>query len=112
MSNKSEVVTCFRDYVNKSEAHFNLKVIHLYCDNGREYLSGEIKDFCREKGITYHLTIPYTPQQNGVAERMNRTLVEKAWAMIHGAGLHKRFWGGAVLTATYLINIIPTKAIK
>jgi transposase InsO family protein len=77
MSHKSEVITCFKDYVAKSEAHFNQKIVHLYCDNWREYLSGEMREFCKQKGITYHLTVPYTPQQNSVAKRMNRTLTEK-----------------------------------
>lgn len=112
MSNKSELFTCFKDYVAKSEAHFNTKLVTLYCDNGREYLSGEMKEYCKEKGITYHLTVPYTPQQNGVAERMNRTLTEKARAMVHSADLNKCFWGEAVLTAAYLVNRSPTKAVK
>lgn len=109
---KSEVLKCFQDFVAKSDAHFNTKVVNLYCDNGGEYLSNEFKEFCAAKGITYHLTVPYTPQQNSVAERMNRTITEKARAMIHGAELDKRFWGEAVLTAAYLINISPTKALS
>jgi transposase InsO family protein len=91
----------------------NQKIVHLYCDNGREYLSGEIGEFCKQKWITYHLTVPYTPQQNSVAERMNRTLTEKTRAMVHSAGLNKRFWGGeAVLTAAYLVHRSPSEAIK
>lgn len=109
---KSEVLHVFKDFVRKSEAHFNLKVVNLYCDNGREYLSNDFKAFCSEKGITFHLTIPYTPQQNGVAERMNRTITEKARAMLNAAKLTKQFWGEAVLTATYLINLTPTKAVE
>ena len=112
MSNKSEVFTYFKDYVAKAAAHFNSKLVHLYCDNGREYLSGEMKELCKQNGITYHLTVPYTPQQNGVAERMNRTITEKARTMVYSAGLDKSFWGEAVLTATYLINRSPTKAIN
>lgn len=109
---KSQVLSMFKDFVTKSEAHFNIKIVNLYCDNGREYLLNDFKDFCSQKGITFHLTVPYTPQQNGVAERMNRTITEKARAMICSACLDKSFWGEAVLTATYLINRIPTKAIK
>ena len=108
---KSEVFKLFQDFVNKVEAHFYLKIAHLYCDNGNEYLSNEFKAFCVQKGIQHHLTVPYTPQQNGVAERMNRSLVDKARAMIHGAELGKYLWGEAILTATYLLNLTPTKAI-
>jgi len=55
--------------------------------------------------------VPHTPQVNGVSERMIRTITEKARAMISGAQLDKSFWGEAVLTATYLINQIPSRAI-
>ena len=109
---KSDVFSIFKDFIAKSEAHFNLKVVHLYCDNGREYLSNEMKDYCVQKGISYHLTVPRTPQLNGVSERMVRTITEKARAMISGASLEKHFWGEAILTATYLINLTPTKALN
>ncbi|CAK9821259.1 Copia protein [Anthophora retusa] len=109
---KSDVFSVFKDFIAKSEAHFNLKIVNLYCDNGREYLSNEMKDYCVQKGISYHLTVPRTPQLNGVSERMVRTITEKARTMISGAGLNKVFWGEAVLTATFLINLTPTKALK
>ena len=112
IKNKSDVFSIFKDYVSKGEAHFNLKVVHLYCDNGGEYLSNEMKIYCMEKGISYHLTVPRTPQLNGVSERMVRTITDKARSMINGANLDKVFWGEAVLTATYLINITPTRALK
>lgn len=108
---KNEVLKMFKDFVAKAESHFNLKLVHLYCDNGGEYLSNDFKEYCVEKGITFHLTIPHTPQQNGVAERMNRTITEKARTMIFTSELEKSFWGEAVLTATYLINILPTTAL-
>lgn len=111
LSHRSEVFKVFQDYVNKCETHFNSKIAYLYCDNGTEYRSNDFKAFCTMKGIQYHLTVPYTPQQNSVAERMNRTLVEKARSMIYGAMLDQNLWGEAVLTATYLLNLIPTKAI-
>lgn len=111
IKNKSDVFAIFKDFVSKSEARFNSKLVYLYCDNGGEYLSNEMKEFCVEKGISFHLTVPRTPQLNGVAERMNRTITEKARAMISDSGLDKFFWGEAVLTATYLINISPTKAL-
>lgn len=112
ISYKSDVFSVFKDFVAKSEAHFNLKVSNLYCDNGGEYLSHEMKEYCVEKGISYHLTVPRTPQLNGVSERMVRTITEKARSMLHGASLPALLWGEAVLTATYLINLSPTKALK
>lgn len=112
IKNKSDTFLVFKDYVAKCEAHFNLKIVHLYCDNGGEYLSSEMKFYCVEKGISYHLTVPRTPQLNGVSERMVRTITDKARTMINGVNLDKVFWGEAVLTATYLINITPTRALK
>lgn len=109
---KSDVFAAFKDFVAKSEAKFNLKLVNLYSDNGGEYLSTEMKSYCVEKGISYHLTVPRTPQLNGVSERMVRTITEKARSMINGAKLEKVFWGDAVLTAVYLINLTPTKALK
>ncbi|CAK9796153.1 Copia protein [Anthophora plagiata] len=109
---KSDIFSVFQDFVAKSEAHFNLKIVNLYCDNGREYLSNEMKDYCVQRGISFHLTVPRTPQLNGISERMVRTITEKARTMISGASLDKVFWGEAVLTATYLINLTPTKALK
>lgn len=111
ISYKSEVFTAFKDFVAKSQVHFNLKIVYLYCDNGGEYLSKEFKNFCVQKGISYHLTVPYTPQQNSGSERKIRTITEKGRSMISGADMDKCFWGEAVLTATYIINRSPTKAL-
>lgn len=109
---KWEVLNRFKDFVNKATNHFKSNIIYLYCDNGGEYLSNDFKEFCSQKGITYHLTVPHTPQQNGVAERMNRSITEKARTILNAAQLTISFWGKAVLTATYLINRIPTKALN
>ncbi|KOC60085.1 Copia protein [Habropoda laboriosa] len=71
-----------------------------------------MKDYCVQRGINFYLTLPRTSQLNGVSKRMVRTIIEKARTMISGASLDKVFWEEAVLTATYLINLTPTKALK
>lgn len=76
----------------------------LRSDNGKEYKSREMTKLCRNRGIVQHLTAAYTPQLNGIAERMNRNFVKCAWRIIEHAGLSKRYWGEAVLTATFLCN--------
>lgn len=111
-SQKSDLFFVLKDFVKKAQANFNSKIVHLYIDNGREYLSNEMKDYCSENGISYHLTIPYTPHQNGVSERVIRTITEKARTLLIDAKLPQSFWGEAVLTATYLINRTPTRALK
>ena len=69
------------------------------------------KEFCEEKGIQRQLTIPRTPQQNGVAERRNRTLLDMVRSMMAHASLPISFWGDALLTATYILNRVPTKSV-
>ncbi len=66
----------------------------------------------RDEGIRYEKTIPKTPQQNGVAERLNRTLVESARSMLLDANLSKQYWAEAVSMAVYLRNRCPTKAVE
>ena len=66
---------------------------------------------CEEEGIVRHFTVRHTPQQNGVAERMNRTLLEKVRCMLSNAGLSKEFWAEALVYACRLINRLPSTAI-
>lgn len=94
-------------------AHFDSRISRFRYDNDREYISVEFKTECEKKGIRIKYTIPYTPQQNGVAERMNRTIIEWARCLILNSRLGKRFWTEAVLTAIYLLNrLSPTEALK
>ena len=90
-----------------SEQKSDRFVKSLKSDNGREYNSQEFKDFCSEHGIRMIKTIPGTPEQNGVAERMNRTLNERARCMRIQSGLPKAFWAEAINAAAYLINRGP-----
>ena len=83
----------------------------LRIDWGREYLSDEFKQLCDDKGIDRQLTIPGTPQENGVAERRNRTLLEMVRSMMAQANLPITFWGDALLTATYILNRVPSKSV-
>ena len=85
-----------------------LKVKCLRSDNGREYIGGGFSEYCVAQGIRMEKTIPRTPQQNGVAERMNRTLNKHVRSMRLHAGLPKTFWVDAVSTAAYLINRGPS----
>lgn len=109
---KSEVLRHFKMFQSLAEAHFNLKISRFRCDNGREYLSTETRQYFEDCGIQFKFTIPYTPQQNGVAERMNRTIMEKARCMILHSKMNKIFWSEAVIAAVYLINRCPTNAMK
>ncbi|KXJ84187.1 hypothetical protein RP20_CCG013280 [Aedes albopictus] len=97
MKRKSEVFARFREYEALVTAKFNLKISKLTIDQGREYLSNIQKQFYSQKGIQIEPTVAYTPQQNGVAERFNRTIVEKVRTMLIDSHVPKALWPEAVL---------------
>lgn len=107
---KSEVFGKFKEFVAMAEALHGNKVAKLKMDNGGEYVSKEIKDFCTEKGIQMLYTVAHNPQMNGVAERLNRTLQEKAATMLLAGKIDEKFWNEAILTANYVKNRSPTSA--
>ena len=98
--------------MNEVENQLDMRVKTLRTNRGHEYLSKQFKEFCEEKGITRQLTIPATPQQNGVAERRNRTLLEMVRSMMAQANLPVSYWGDALLFATYILNRVPSKSIS
>jgi transposase InsO family protein len=112
ISHKSEALTCFKKFIIFVENQLDRNVKALRTDRGREYLSDEFKQMCEEKGILRKLTIPYTPQQNGVAERRNRTLLEMVRSMMVQANPPITFWGDALLTVVYILNRVPSKSVS
>jgi hypothetical protein len=76
-------------------------------DNGGEYLNKNLQEYFAGKGVVHQTTTPYTPEQNGAAERLNRVLEERVRAMLIGAGLKKELWAEAVVTANYIRNRSP-----
>lgn len=94
--------------VEKSSGH---QVKILRTDNGGEYTSTQFEGFLKAEGIRHERTVLKTPEQNGVAERLNRTLVETTRSMLIDAKLPQQFWAEALSTAVYLRNRSPTKAV-
>jgi transposase InsO family protein len=86
--------------------------LRLRTDNGGEYCNKAFDNFLATNGIIHETTVPYLPHQNGVAERLNHTNIEKARHMLQGAGLGQLYWGQAVMTAIHLKNHSPTTAVK
>jgi transposase InsO family protein len=109
---KSQVFECFKEYQALAEAKFNSKISILRIDNGSEYLSKAQRTYYKQKGIVLETTIAYTPQLNGVAERMNRTLMDKTRAMLLDGNVDKKLWSEAIGAAAYVINRSPTNALK
>lgn len=108
LKNKDDTFAAFKEWKVMIERQTEKKVKLLRTDNGGEFCSHEFNDYCRKEGIVRHHTIPYTPQQNGVAERMNRTIISRARCMLSNAKMSKRFWAEAANTACYLINRSPS----
>ncbi|KAH9754149.1 Integrase catalytic domain-containing protein [Citrus sinensis] len=108
---KSDVFLVFKEYKARLELESGKKIKCLRTDNGGEYTDGEFLAFCKQKGIQRQFTVAYTLQQNGVAERMNRTLTERIRAMLRTAGLPNSFWEEAAKTACYIVNRSPSTAI-
>ena len=108
---KSEVFDRFKEFKALVENQTEKQIKVLRTDNGGEFCGNDLEEFCKKCGIARQKTTPYTPQQNGVAERMNRTLMEKARCMLSGAGIGQEFWAEAVGTACYLVNRSPSSAL-
>lgn len=106
---KSDVYKCFIDFKTMVENQSGNKLKVLRSDNGTEYFSNAFKRYCEHNGILQQKTAVYTPQQNGVAERINRTILEKVRCMLIDSGVAKEFWAEAVMTAAYIINRVPCK---
>ena len=112
MKEKSEALEKFKEFKAEFEKESGQSIKALRADRGGEYLSDEFSSFLKSNGIRAEFTAAYTPQQNGVAERMNRTLVEASRSMMIHAGVSDEYWAEAVATAAYLQNRTVTAAIK
>lgn len=104
---KSDVFGNFIEWKNVAENQTGKQLKRIRTDNGGEFINRNFEEMCKTFGIIHEKTIVYTPQQNGVAERMNRTIMEKTRCLLFDSDLDKTLWGEAVMTAVYLINVIP-----
>ena len=112
VKHKDEVLAKFKEFVSMVKNHTGRNVKTFRTDNSGEYCSKEFESFLKEEGITHQLTIPYNPAQNGVSERMNRTLVESARSMMSHGKLPIEFWAESINTAVYLRNRSPTTSLN
>lgn len=104
MKQKNEVFKYFREFKAMAEKQKNANIKILRTDNGGKFCSKVMEDFLKSSGIVHQKTNSYTPQQNGMSERNNRTIVEEARCLLFDAKLDKRFWAEAVSAAVYLKN--------
>lgn len=105
LKQKSEVAKAIENYISMAERQTGAKMKVLRTDNGLEFVNKQVTECLQSRGICHQRTVVYTPQQNGRAERENRTLVEAARTMLHSnKNLTKMFWAEAINTATYVLN--------
>lgn len=109
---KSEAFKFFKEFKAKAEREVGLKIKGLRTDRGGEFTSSEFSNFCVENGIKRQLTAPYSPQQNGVAERKNRTIMNMVRSMMIAKNIPKSFWPEAVNWAVHVLNRSPTLAVQ
>ncbi|PNY15444.1 retrotransposon-related protein [Trifolium pratense] len=112
LKEKSLAFECFKFFKALVEKKAKCAIQCLRTDRGGEYTSNAFSDFCSKEGIKRQLTAAYTPQQNEVSERKNRTLLNIVRSMIHARNVPKRFWPEAVKWATYVMNRSPTLSVK
>lgn len=112
LKEKSEVEAKMKEFVAMVKTKFGHKPKTVRSDRGGEYIGGDVQQWLRQEGIQAQFTAPYTPQQNGVAERKNRTLIEMSRCMLEDAGMDKTFWAEAVNTSNYLQNRLPSRSIS
>jgi transposase InsO family protein len=112
LKEKSSALAVFKNFKAFTEAESNYKLVAIRSDRGGEYTLNAFQDFCRENGIKHQLTSAYTPQQNGIVERKNRTILDMTRSMLKEKGLPKQFWVEVVACSVYLLNWCPTKSVK
>ncbi|GJY05292.1 retrovirus-related pol polyprotein from transposon TNT 1-94 [Tanacetum coccineum] len=104
LKKKSQAPKTIMPFIKRVENQNDIKVKQLRTNNGTEFRNSLLVNFCDEKGISQNFPSPYTPEQNGVAKRKNRTLIEAARTMLSGSVFSKQYWTEAVATACYTQN--------
>jgi hypothetical protein len=101
---KSEAKGIVKKFIRRVQNKFELKVKNIKSDNGSEFRNTQVEEFLDEDGIKHELSAPYTPQQNGIVERKNRTLIEAARTILDEYKTPDSFWAEAINTACHATN--------
>jgi transposase InsO family protein len=104
LQDKSETQGTLKRFLRRAQNEFELKVKKIRSDNGSGFKNLQVEEYLEEEGIKHKFSAPYTPQQNGVVERKNRTLIDMARTMLGEYKTPERFWSEAVNTACHAIN--------
>lgn len=111
LKHKDEAAQAIQRFKARTEIESGNKLGTLRTDRGGEFTAHTFAAYCADQGVARQLTAPYSPQQNGVVERRNQSVVSTARSLLKAKGMPGRFWGEAVTTAVYLLNRSPTKSL-
>ncbi|KAI3744219.1 hypothetical protein L1987_57296 [Smallanthus sonchifolius] len=112
LKHKDEVFNNVQNFFNLVKNQFGITIKTFRSDNGTEFVNNQMHSFCESQGINHQTSCSYTPQQNGIAERKHRHLLNVARALLFQGYIPLKFWSECVLTATYLINRTPSSVLK
>ena len=112
LKQKSEVFGAFKKFIAFVEKQSGQEIKALRFDRGGKFTSNEFKEFCETNGIRHPLTLPRSPQQNGVVERKNRLILNITRSMLKSKKMLKELWAEVVDCAVYLSNRCPTKNVQ
>ena len=109
LPDRTAILSVFKSLHKLSKKEASRSMVKLRTDNVKEFLSREFQDYIKQKGIRHELTAPYSPKQNSVVKRDNRTVVECARSMLYQKSLPLNFWGEVVNTAVYVLNRVSSR---
>jgi Integrase core domain len=112
LKKKSDTFEAYKQYSQLVQNHTNRPITTLRTDNGSEYINKEFSTFLKEQQTIHETTVPYNPQQNGKAERLNQTLMNGVRTLLIDSSLPQEFWSEALLNVTYTRNRCPSSAIS
>jgi hypothetical protein len=112
LKDRSQLFATFQSFYAEISNQFNAKLLAFRTDNAREYTESSFQEFLTSRGILHQTSCVRTPQQNGIAERKNGSILAIARALMLQMHVPKPFWADAVLTATYLLNRMPSRVLK
>jgi transposase InsO family protein len=104
LQEKSQIQETLKKFLRRAQNEIGLRIVKIRSDNGTEFKNSQIEGFLEEEGIKNEFSSPYTPQQNGVVERKNRTLLDMTKTMLDEYKTLDRFWAEAINSACYSIN--------